>query len=524
MALLGIIRTVIVFKENMFDGKYLEWNQKRIKGIIDFYGHPFMTHKKVLDLGCGHADISGALYRLGADVTAVDARQDHLKMVSKKFPGIKTIKADLDRGWPFYGKHYDVVLDLDLICHISDYEAHLRAVCASASHLILETTVCDSNDPYKCVKVTENKNIYDLSVNGVSSRPSAAAIERVLRECGFSFKRSDNSRFNSGSYVYDWQPQNNGACDTNKRRLWFASKDSNQHHFLPGNLPAQIIGTPPTSAVSAPMLQSTNIQIRPPPDPRISNPPPPVSGPAKQIKTALCISGHLRTFEENYNSIKENILDRLDCDVFIHTWDILGLSYRFTDADLHVTETSLLLDRIKQLYHPKKVIIEKTKTFPVKPIMQARLVDHRDIPGILSMYYKVEACNDLKREYEKENGFIYDCVIRFRGDLYVEQIIPIDERTNLNYVFLPVFGNFGGACDQFAYGNSSVMDKYSTLYSNIERHLHSGAPFHPEKLLLYHIEQQGLPIAKVNFKYVIKRANGLVQDNMLLERALGFMR
>jgi SAM-dependent methyltransferase len=524
MVLFGIIRLALRLKENMFDGKYLEWNQKRIKGIIDYYGHPFMVHKKVLDLGCGHADISGALYRLGADITAVDARQEHLKMVSKKFPGVKTVKADLDRAWPFYGKQYDLVLDLDLICHLGDYEGHLRAICSSASHIVLETAVCDSEDPYKCIKGSESKNVYDLSVNGISSYPTAAAIERVLRECGFSFRRNDTNRFNSGSFVYDWQPSNNDRCDVNKRRIWFAVKDTSQHNqvFIPHNAPPPAHGHNHVPA----LLQSTHLPTSGhKSDPRISNPPQlPVKGPAKSVKTALCISGHLRTFEENFQSIKNNILDRLDCDVFIHTWDILGLSYRFTDAELHNTETGLLLNKIKQLYNPRKIVIEKTKNFPVKPIMQARLIDHRDIPGILSMYYKVEACNDLKREYEKEHGFTYDCVIRFRGDLYAEQPIPIDERTNLNYLYLPAFGNFGGACDQFAFGNSSVMDKYSTLYSNMEVHLHNGAPFHPEKLLLYHIEKQGLPIAKVNFKYVIKRANGLVQDNMLLERALGFVR
>ena len=88
----------------MFDGKYFEWNQKRIKGIVDFYGYKFFYMKKVLELGCGYADMGGVLYRLGSDMTAVDARQEHLKIVSKKFPGIKVVRADLDGQWPFFGQ------------------------------------------------------------------------------------------------------------------------------------------------------------------------------------------------------------------------------------------------------------------------------------------------------------------------------------------------------------------------------------------------------------------------------------
>lgn len=500
----------------MFDGKYLEWNQKRIKGIIEHYGHTFMQGKKVLDLGCGYGDIGGALYRLGADVTALDARQEHLKIVSKKFPGIKTIKADLDRSWPFPGNKFDLILDLDTVPYLLDYEPHLKAVCSSTTHLVLELTVCDSDNDRKSIQVVESKSAYDMSINGHGCRPSAAAVERVLRECGFSFKRMDSARFNSGPYVYDWFPQNNESYNVNNRRIWFATKMTHVHQspFVPSL-------TPTTQNLIPNQIPRNN--------PRLATQPVPVPVPVPvpiipNLKAALCISGHLRTFLDNYKSVKENILDRLNCDVFIHTWETLGMSYRFTDGNLHFTETRNLIDRIHQLYKPKQIIIEKTKNFTVTSLMRQRLLDGRDIPGIIGMYYKIEQCNNLKKEYEQKAGFTYDCVIRFRGDLWVEQPIPINDSTNLNHVFLPMYGNFGGACDQFAFGNSAMMDKYASLYSNLDSLMQAGAPMHPERLLHFHLEQQRVPIAKVHYKYVIKRANGLIQDNMLLERALGIRR
>lgn len=222
-----------------FDGRYLEWNQKRIKGIIDFYGHKFFYFKKILDLGCGYADISASLLRLGADITAVDARQEHIKIINKKYPEIKTIKADLDKGWPVIGKKYDMVINLDLLCHINNYEEHLRQVCASTYHLVLETTVCDNDDPYKNIIIAENKNNYDLSFNGNGSRPTASSIERILKECGMNFKRLDNSKFNSGSYKYDWQEKNNGECNVNNRRIWFAVRNDSAIQFA--NPPPNVI-------------------------------------------------------------------------------------------------------------------------------------------------------------------------------------------------------------------------------------------------------------------------------------------
>lgn len=234
----------------MFDGKYFDWNQKRIKGIVDYYGYKFFYGKKLADLGCGHADMSGVLYRLGSDITAVDARQDHLKIVTKKFPGIKTVKGNLDGPWPFHGQNFDVVMDLGLICHLAAFENHLKVVCSSTTYLVLETAVCDSDDPYKCIQVPEGKEVYDLSYNGMGCRPSAAAIERVLAECHMSFKRVDNARFNSGDYVYDWQPKNDGSTSISKRRIWFCTKNQ-PGVILPENAgqPAVVVQPPSSPSV-----------------------------------------------------------------------------------------------------------------------------------------------------------------------------------------------------------------------------------------------------------------------------------
>lgn len=188
-----------------------------------------------MDLGCGHADISGVLYRLGADVTAVDSRAEHLKIVSKKFSGIKVAKADLDRAWPYVGKKFDMILDLGLTCHLSSYADHLRAVCASTTHLVLEMSVCDSEDPEKFITVPENKGIYDLAANGVGCRPSAAAVEKILKECGMNFRRVDSAKFNSGDYTYDWWPKNDGNSSLEKRRIWFAVKATSPIQFAHAN-------------------------------------------------------------------------------------------------------------------------------------------------------------------------------------------------------------------------------------------------------------------------------------------------
>lgn len=266
----------------MFDGKYFDWNQKRIKAIVDYYGYKFFYGKKLADLGCGHADISGVVYRLGSDITAVDARQEHLKVVTKKFPGIKIVKGNLDGPWPFHGQKFDMIMDLGLMCHLASYENHLKAVCGSTTYLVLETAVCDSDDPHKFVQVPEAKEVYDLAYNGMGCRPSSAAIERVLSECHMSFKRMDSSKFNSGEYVYDWQPRNDGSTSIYKRRIWFCTKNQ------PGIVMPENAGQVQPAVVMAPPVSDQyqifsrngiptvlTAQARPPLSALMVHPPPP---------------------------------------------------------------------------------------------------------------------------------------------------------------------------------------------------------------------------------------------------------
>ena len=492
-----------------------------IKAIIDFYGPDFMRHKKVLDVGCGYGDITGSLHRLGADITCVDARQDHLKIVSKKHAGVKVVKADLDGAWPFIGKKFDLIVDVGLLCHLRDYEAHLKAICQSATHVVLETAVCDSDDPFKCVLVNENPGLNNLSANGLGCRPSALAIERVLRDCGMSFKRMDNAKYNHGTYKYDWLMSNDNSLDLNKRRLWFAIKSTNTSKF---SSPSLLTKSPPPPPIKGyvPVLKDSKVPVKQ--SYVVSASPKQMNPQQKLLKVAVCLSGHMRTFENNFQSFKDNILSKYDCDVFIHTWDLMGSSFRFTDNKLHMVNIEKYIEKIELFYNPKKIIVEPFKLFDLTPLMKQRAVPGRDAGGTISMFYKIDACNTLKKEYEKENDVTYDCVIRYRSDLHLDQPFPLDSNTNLSAVHVPLYGNFGGINDQLAFGSSSMMDTYCSLYSNLDNLLQAGANLNPEKLLMAHVNYHNIPIIRDYIKYSIRRANGMVQDNMLLERALGFIK
>jgi len=201
-------------------------------------------------LGCGHGDVGAAFHRLGAEVTCVDARNEHLKITAKKYPGIKTVNVDLDKEWKF--NNFDVILDLGVICHLRNFENHLRNVCNSANYVVIETAVCDSDDPCLCPVLTENKAIYDWSFNGFSSRPTAAFVEKIITESGFEFKKVNYSNLNLGKLSYDWTISNSGTCDSNKRRFWIAKR----------NQPA-LVSQPALAMVGNPGYHSPGMQLTP---------------------------------------------------------------------------------------------------------------------------------------------------------------------------------------------------------------------------------------------------------------------
>lgn len=237
----------------MFDANYTEWTYKRIKFIMDHFGYPFFRNKKILDLGCGHGDVGASFYRLGADVTCVDIRDDNLQITTKKYQGIKTKRANLDREWPF--DKVDVIMDLGLLCHLFNYEAHLKNACRSTNILILETAVCDSDDPELCIMGSEDPHAKDKSFSGTSSRPTAAKIEKILINAGMNFKRMDTNKLNSKDHIYDWSVSNSNNIDIGKRRLWIANKikDDAEKPSVYSNLPVTF--SPPIQKTYSTIVQ-----------------------------------------------------------------------------------------------------------------------------------------------------------------------------------------------------------------------------------------------------------------------------
>lgn len=194
-------------------------------------------------------------------------------------------------------------------------------------------------------------------------------------------------------------------------------------------------------------------------------------------------------FKRGYKHYKKHILDKNDCDVFIHSWSV-----QFEKE-------------VKEAYKPKKSIFEKQIIFD-KPNFLLKISSKNALRkhSIYSRWYSTKKVIELKKEYERENNFKYDCVFLTRFDVaffkdvvfknydmnkfyaayatdyYTEEGVKI---LNVDYHKLaktmdtskwvrkpsgyPEVKNQGLA-DLWFFSNSEAMDKFSVLYDHLDEY------------------------------------------------------
>lgn len=248
------------------------------------------------------------------------------------------------------------------------------------------------------------------------------------------------------------------------------------------------------------------------------------------MRVALCLSGQVRNYKKSFDSQKLHLLDKLNPDVFIHTWSFKGKilprhwvkEYNVEDYENHrIPENISPIEKILKDYKPQKILVEyPDNLFFMKKVEKSRQSNTYWFNGLM-MWYSLYKSNELKKIHEKENSFTYDIVIRSRfdtffekaefGDTFLEAIQnnviylspsedPKYKKTQTTEIELdsanqhPVFMQ----TDKFAYGNSHSMDYYHSIYEkfneNIDFYVH-----HNEEIISEHLW------IKNPFKNVIKQ-------------------
>jgi len=195
------------------------------------------------------------------------------------------------------------------------------------------------------------------------------------------------------------------------------------------------------------------------------------------MRIAICLSGQPRTIDYSAPNILQYFSGDHDYDFFCHSWDYNTYKRKkpnpepdehpvYWDGDESV-DVNWLTEKIN-LYKPKKFTIESVGTF-----------NNRRFPWD-SLSYSMMCANNLKKQYEIENNFRYDFVVRSRYDIifdptYRFTINDYANRDNHLDIFCTNEARMDfefsriNVSDEFFYGSSTAMDMLSDLYRRLTK-------------------------------------------------------
>lgn len=219
-------------------------------------------------------------------------------------------------------------------------------------------------------------------------------------------------------------------------------------------------------------------------------------------RIALCISGQPRAFAEAFPYIKKNIIDCNEkVDVFLHCWyDESQTGQRYTNTSDTVHEEGVnvispdIPEKLRRLYQPIDMLVEAQENFSdhVKPeYLAAR--DKTNPFATFSMWTSIQRCNALKQKYERENGFVYDVVIKCRYDLKLESSVTIHpDHGELHTAGVRKFETDTYVADILFVSTSLTMDKVALLLESVDQYFHAIGRWGNEFFLGTHLKQYNI--------------------------------
>lgn len=236
-------------------------------------------------------------------------------------------------------------------------------------------------------------------------------------------------------------------------------------------------------------------------------------------KVAVCLSGMYRCGNKALESIYKSVIEPLEADVFFHSWTEMqewpGLGgagddwlYRLFSREIfHKCPTALRSKTFfkKKFPHtyslintPVQTVFDSTKlpdNFVFKKVVLENAADmfqeqNIDETRFLSlgslnqakMLYGIYKAHELAVDYEKEQGFRYDYIVRCRPDLGLSNKLSFSELEKLrdNEVALDFTKEYGPQ-DQFWYGQrASALSMASLWAASIASNSLSPFPDFPE--------------------------------------------
>lgn len=217
------------------------------------------------------------------------------------------------------------------------------------------------------------------------------------------------------------------------------------------------------------------------------------------MKIAVYFSGRIKTYERLLDFLK-NLQRENDLDYFC--------SINGEKDEYH--ETFLNELQVKHSFfgkHEKEYQEDWFDKFKRLPC------DHPHVwYKISSSLWNNKRAFELIEECQQTHAIHYDLVMKFRADLIPHENFLFPSSIEENTVYIPQnhdcpyhwddpYYHVDGINDHIAYGDLDVMKRYSNVYEKVDQYCSNGRPYHPESLLLHHLETERLNIQRFPYRY-----------------------
>lgn len=180
-------------------------------------------------------------------------------------------------------------------------------------------------------------------------------------------------------------------------------------------------------------------------------------------RVAFCLHGQPRALGKAIEYHSKNLLNRKDIcvDVFIHTWN-------YNDLFPGINE------RILSLYNPRAIRIDS----PISKSITSKYTDPNpprfNAYSNYCHYSSIGRCEQLKKQYEIDNCFEYDWVIKTRFDFALNVNLDFEALDSSKLYIcdfdLDFYYNTGHKIksDAFVVGNSQNAAKYASVIDHVD--------------------------------------------------------
>jgi SAM-dependent methyltransferase len=194
--------------------------------------------KRVLDVGCGVGHLAAHLAQMGVRVTCVDAREENIAALHRRYPQFAAHVANAERDPLSALGQFDVVFSYGLLYHLENPAAALRNMASAAGELLLlETIICDARQPV--VLLEDERFSANEALGALGCRPSPSYIATALNRIGFGHVYTSRIPPDHEDFRFAWLNNLEWSRDGHPLRAFFAaSRTPVQNHRLVSMLTA----------------------------------------------------------------------------------------------------------------------------------------------------------------------------------------------------------------------------------------------------------------------------------------------